>query len=89
MFQQLKKHAAKWREIGIYLGFLPSDLDNIEAAPNRMHGAPLSCLGAMLPEWSQWAPGDNRGSTNFVNVEDLKSALDEAGLGKTACNLKL
>ena len=89
LLRQLKMHAAKWRDIGIYLEFLPSELDNIEAQPNRMQGAPLSYLGAMLQMWIQWAPGDNRGSTSYAYLEDLKSALDEAGLGVTARALKL
>ena len=89
LVRQLQKHAANWKAIGIHLGFLPSDLDNIESAPNRMQGAPLSYLGAMLQEWSQWAPGDKHGNTDFANLKDLKSALKEAGFGATACDLKL
>ena len=71
------------------MDFLPSELDNIEAQPNRIQGAPLSYFGAMLQEWIQWAPDDSRGSTNFANLEDLRSALNEAGLGATAHNLKV
>ena len=89
MLRQLKKHAVKWREIGTNLDFLPSELDNIGAQPNRMQGAPLSYFGAMLQEWIQWAPGDSRGSTNFANLEDLRSALNETGLGATAHELKV
>ena len=87
LFKQLKKHAAKWREIGTHLEFLPSELDNIEARPNLIQGAPKSWLGAMLQEWVQWAPEDSRGSTGFANIEDLKNALREAGLGATAHDL--
>ena len=50
--KKLKAHAAKWREIGTYLGFLPGELSNIEARPNLNHSAPISWLGAMLEEWS-------------------------------------
>ena len=89
LFRQLKKHAAKWKDIGLHLGFLPSELDNIEAQMNLMQGAPLSFFGAMLQGWIQWAPEDSRGSTNFANMEDLKGALDEAGLAATAHALKL
>ena len=49
----------------------------------------MSYLGAMLQEWVQWAEGDSRGSTSSANIEDLKSALDQAGFGVTAHELKL
>lgn len=89
LLRQLKKHAAKWREIGTHLVFLPGELDNIEARPNLSAGAPVSWLGAMLTDWLQWAPDDNRGSTNFAVLEDLKHALKEAGLGVTAHDLRV
>ena len=89
LLQQLKNHAAKWREIGIHLGFLPGELRNIEARPNLTPGAPKSWLGVMLEEWIQWAPSDSRGSTSFANMDDLKSALKEAGLAGTVLDLKL
>ena len=43
----------------------------------------------MLEEWMQWAQGDNRGSTGFATLKDLKNALKEAGLAATAFDLKL
>ena len=89
LMRQLKKHASKWREIGTHLDFLPGELSNIEARPSLNQGAPTSWLGAMLEEWIQWAPNDSRGSTNFANLKDLKYALNEAGLGATAHDLKL
>ena len=46
-------------------------------------------FGAMLENWLQWAPGDGRGSTSFATLEDLTDALNEAGLGASACDLKL
>ena len=89
LLRQLKKHASKWREIGIHLEFLPGELDNIEARPNLSQGAPVSWFGATLESWLQWAPGDSRGSTNFATLEDLKDALSEAGLGASAHDLRL
>ena len=89
LLRQLKKHAAKWRDIGTYLEFFPSELDNIQARPNLMQGAPMSYLGTMLQEWVQWAEGDSRGSTSSANIEDLRSALNQAGFGATARELKL
>lgn len=87
LFQKLKTHAAKWRAIGIHLGFLPGELSNIEARPNLIQGAPVSWLGAMLEEWIQWAPNDSRGSTSIANVEDLREALVEAKLAAIALDL--
>ena len=89
MLCQLKKHAAKWRELGIHLGFLPGELDNIEVRPNLLQGAPISWFGAMLESWLQWAPGDSRGSPNFATLEVLKEALSEAGLGASGHDLRL
>ena len=86
---QLKKHASKWREIGIHMGYLPGELDNIEARPNLSQGAPVSWFTAMLESWLQWAPGDSRGSTSFATLEGLKDALSEAGFGASAYNLNL
>ena len=31
LLQQLSKHAAKWRDIGMKLGFLQDEMNNIEA----------------------------------------------------------
>ena len=89
LLQQIKNHASKWKEIGTHLGFLPSELSNIESRPNLNQGAPISWLSAMLEEWMQWAQGDTRGSTSFATLKDLKNALKEAGLAATAFDLKL
>ena len=89
LFQQLKKHAFKWREIGMHLGFLPGELSTIEGRPSLIQGAPVSYLGALLEESIQWAPGDSRGSTSFTTLDSLKAALNEAGLGAAAHDLKI
>ena len=89
LFRQLKKHASKWREIGLHLGFLPGELSNIEARPTLLQGAPVSYLGALLEELIQWAPGDSRGSTSFTTLDSLKAALNDAGLGAAAHDLKI
>ena len=89
LFRQLKKHASKWREIGLHLGFLPGELSNIEARPTLLQGAPISYLGALLEESIQWAPGDSRGSTGFTTLVSLKTALVDAGLGATANDLNI
>ena len=89
LFRKLKKHASKWREIGLHLGFLPGELSNIEARPNLIQGAPVSYLGALLEESIQWAPRDSRGSAGFATLDSLKAALVDAGLGAAAHDLKI
>ena len=81
LFQILSAHPTKWREIGIHLGIAHSKLDEIQARPLLMHDAPKSWLSAVLAEWLQWAPGDERGSTSFATLKSLIDALNKAGLG--------
>ena len=59
LFKQLQVHGTKWREIGVHLGFLNSELDKIEARPLLLIGAPNSWLSAMLADWLQWEPDDS------------------------------
>ena len=87
--KKLRNHAAKWRDIGTYLDFLPGELDNIETRPSLVHRAPVSFLERMLEEWIQWAPGDSRGSNGFATLDDLKAALMDAKLGATAHSLAI
>ena len=85
--EKLRPHSTKWKDIGEDLGFTPSELDTIEAAPSLLHDAPWSYLRAMLSKWLQWAPGDARGSSEYANLNSLKRAMDKAGLGRTAQEL--
>ena len=80
----LELHASKWREIGQYLGFLPGELDNIQAAPFLMQKAPVSWLNAMLEKFL------NRGDTiNYpATLSVLNDALNKAGFGVTASGLR-
>ena len=87
LFKRLQVHSAKWREIGLHLGFLHSELDEIQARPFLTSGAPKSWLSAMLEDWLQWEPEDSRGSKKFAMLEDLKVALRESGLAKLARDL--
>ena len=83
----LKRHAHKWKQIGQGLGFTADELSIIEATPTHFTSAPLSYLDAMLSDWQQWAPGDWRGSTDYATLASLKSAVNKAGLGRTAQEL--
>lgn len=87
--QQLQIHAAKWKEIGIHLGFRPGELDNIQSNAHLATDMPVYCLREMLTRWLQWAPEDSRGSTSFATLEALKTALTKAGLGAAAHDLHL
>ena len=89
LLQQLSNHSAKWKEIGLYMGFLASELNNIEAKPLLLQGAPKTWFDAMLEEWLQWAPGDRRGSTSFATLKALKAALVNTGLGAAAQELHI
>ena len=84
---QLTPHAAKWRGIGIHLGFQHGELDTIESRPALFQQAPKSWLDAMLAQWLQWAPGDGRGSDQVATLSSLKRAVGKAGLGATAARL--
>ena len=87
LLKQLTKHASAWRDIGTYLGFSQGELSNIQVNQSLLVNSPVSWLSAMLSQWLQWAPGDSRGSNSFATLEDLKSALRNAGLGVTAHDL--
>ena len=84
VFHILTKHSTEWKEIGIHLGFLPSELGDIQARPLLLNNAPKSWLSAMLAEWLEWAPGDGRGSKSVATVEALRDALNKAGFAVTA-----
>ena len=84
LYDKLTEYSAEWREIGTYLGFRPSELNEIQARPLLLNNAPKSWLGAMLTDWLQWTPEDRRGSTNYATLEGLRDALNKAGLSEAA-----
>ena len=86
LYSQLESHAAKWKEIGTYLGFSQFELDIIQNSPVHFMKAPKSWLSAMLKDWLQWKTGDQRGSPT---LENLKTAVDKVGLGRAAEELHL
>ena len=78
LLSKLNNHATKWRDIGMYLGFQHGELENIQAKPFLMFGAPQSYLGAMLTDWLHRAPSDCRGGPT---IDNLMLALRQSGLG--------
>ena len=87
MFNKVSKDSAKWREIGVHLGFHPGELDDIQARPLLLSNAPKSWLEAMLAEWLQWAPGDARGSKGNAILHSLRKALVRSGARESARSL--
>ena len=72
LLDKLSVHACRWRDIGLHLRFLPSELDNIQARPFLQPTAPESWLGAMLTEWLQRALDNMRG---ISSIESLTHTL--------------
>ena len=83
----LRLHSQRWRDIGQSLGFTTDELDFIEAQPNLRSTSDY--ISRMLSNWGQWVRGDARGSTGCATLESIKAALNEAGLGKEAQELKI
>ena len=88
LLNQLKDHAWQWRDIGSNLGFRQGELNNIQASVQQQD-VPVGYLTAMLTQWFQWAPRDNRGSSSFATLNALKTALKDCGLAATASNISL
>ena len=86
MLNQLKEHAAKWRDIGTNLSFQQGELNNIQVAPKYHMEAPHSWLSAMLSKWLERAPNDERES---ATLEALKAAVRKANLGSAAESLTI
>ena len=85
LLSKLNDHAFCWRDIGSNLGFKQGELSNIDASIRQQDNpGPVGCLRAMLSQWLQWAPGDNRGSPSFATLDALKTALRDSGLGAIA-----
>ena len=87
--QQLRPCAAKWREIAQGLRFHPGEIDNIQADPMKMMGAPVSYMDAVLKVWMEKGPGDDRGSTDVATLEELVLAVRRANCGRIAQTLTL
>ena len=45
----------------------------------KLMSAPGSFMDGMIDRWSQWAPGDARGSEDYATLEALIIAVDKAG----------
>jgi hypothetical protein len=68
------------------LQFKHDEILNIEANPRNAE--PTTCMDKVIGDWLEWAPGDARGSEDYATLERLQIAVDEAGYGVTALELK-
>ena len=84
IFEKLKSHADRWREIGGGLGFTKGEMDTIENTEVLALQGPSAFLEELLALWVPWAPGDGRGSTGYATKESLIAALLKANLGELA-----
>ena len=88
LLSKLNNHASRWRDIGMHLGFLQGELNNIQGNVTLITNSPNSWLTEMLTQWLQWAPGDGRKSSSVASVDSLTLALNNSGLGATACEIE-
>ena len=73
----------KWNEIGLGLGFTPSELKQISSNPSLFMSAPASFLRELLSQWVQWPTKDHpTKSTLGALCETLRSSI--VGLGSLA-----
>jgi hypothetical protein len=73
----------RWRDLGLQLGFTTDELDKI-SKECMSYSRPLC---GMLRDWTQWYPGDGRGSTKFPSYTGLHSALVRIGAGDVISSL--
>ena len=73
----------KWNEIGMGLGFAPSELKQISSNPTLLMWAPASFLTTLLSQWVQWPTEDHPTKPTLGALcEALRSSL--VGLGSLA-----
>ena len=73
----------KWHEIGLGLGFVPSELKHISNSPSLLMSAPTSFLYTLLSQWVQWPTKEHPTKPTLEALcEALRGSL--AGLGNLA-----
>ena len=73
----------KWNEIGLGLGFTPSELKQISSNPVLLMSAPASFLRELLSQWVQWPTKDHPTKPTLGALcETLRISL--VGLGSLA-----
>ena len=70
----------KWHEIGLGLGFAPSELNLISRNPSLFMSAPASFLTQLLSQWVQWPSVNHRTKPTLGALcETLRSSLVRLG----------
>ena len=73
----------KWNEIGLGLGFVPSELRQISSNPSLFMHAPASFLTTLLSQWAQWPTEEHSTKPTLEALcEALRGSL--VGLGRLA-----
>ena len=73
----------KWNEIGLGLGFVPSELRQISSNISLLMYAPASFLATLLEQWVQWPTKEHPTKPTLEALcEALRGSL--AGLGSLA-----
>ena len=87
LLRLLQNHSPKWNEIGLSLGFTPSELDTIRSMLKLLVGAPVSYLQELLTQWVQWPTTDH---PKYPTPELLCTALRSplVSLGSLAQNVE-
>ena len=73
LLQLVRRAAFKWKELGLALGFLKSELDEIEATIAHAAGGPEAYLRELLSRWLDWAPPNHRLPSSRTLAEALRS----------------
>ena len=77
------KFSDKWHDIGLELGFTPSELNQISSNPSLIMSAPASFLKRLLSQWVQWPTVDHPTKPTLGTLcGTLRSSL--VGLGTLA-----
>ena len=79
----LHNYSDKWFDIGLELGFAPSELNLIRNMPLLLNDAPVSYLTKLLSQWVQWPTSEHPTKpTVGMLCEALRTSL--VGLGSLA-----
>lgn len=71
IYDNIKEEAANWKAIGLYLGFMPGELDTIKGMLQLMVQGPEGYLKELLERWLKRA--------NPPDLNDLANAIGLAG----------
>lgn len=84
----LSPSANKWRAIGLQLGFLPGELDNISGDVTLLTQGPVALLTKMFQDWVQWTPQTSHKCNATEQALLIALCSRTVGLGADAEKLK-